>query len=127
MAKITLGKRPEVVTSIVRFKDLDGSDVAIECQYKYRNKTEFGKLQDEVFEIKSLQAPDAPPIDGQAGVMQLGIERQAAYLQRLLAGWNLDLPLDSDNLVALCNETPGAALAIIEGYRLAMVEGRLGN
>ena len=53
--------------------------------------------------------------------------QNAAYLLDVLDGWNLDETLTRDTAAQLCDELPGAATEIMEAYRLAIVEGRLGN
>ena len=54
-------------------------------------------------------------------------DKNAAYLIDVLDGWNLDEVLTRDTAAQLCDELPGAATEIMEAYRLAIVEGRLGN
>jgi hypothetical protein len=42
-------------------------------------------------------------------------------------GWDLDEELNVANLERLADELPGAVMAIMEDYRAACCEGRLGN
>ena len=55
------------------------------------------------------------------------IASNAGYLINALDGWDLDEELNVANLERLADELPGAVMAIMEDYRAACCEGRLGN
>ena len=59
--------------------------------------------------------------------MSKTVDKNADYLADILDSWDLDEKLSRDNLVQLCDEVPAAAAALMEAYRIATVEGRLGN
>jgi hypothetical protein len=46
---------------------------------------------------------------------------------RVIDGWNLDEDLTRENVQQLADELPAAVNAIMETYRSAITEGRLGN
>lgn len=99
---------------------LNGSTGRIECEFKYRTRREFGELLESI-------TSDAQEPSGAAELMARGVEANAAYLEQVLLGWDLDEKLGRPALEQLCDEMPAAANAILEAYRLAIIEGRLGN
>lgn len=126
MAKIKLGNRPKSFKRVVTFPMLEGGEGSIEGAFKYRTKTEFGLFIDGLF----ADAKEQQPADGQfsmADLMSKARDKNAAYLLEVLEGWNLDEPLNRETAEQLCDELPAAAAEIMETYRKAIVEGRLGN
>lgn len=126
MAKIQLGKRPESFPAVVTFPMLDGSTAAISVKYKYRTRREFGEFIDRMFN----DAGEAPPADGKfslGSLMSKTVDKNAQYLSEVLVGWDLDEPLTLQSLAELADELPAAAAAVMEKYRTAITEGRLGN
>ena len=49
----------------------------------------------------------------------------AEYLMKVMEGWNLDVEFSKDAVQQMCNEYPGAALALIDAYRLSDHRGPL--
>lgn len=132
MAKITLGKSPKSFKSKVTFPLPGGETGSIEASYIYRTRREFGELIDELFGAQQeAQAPvdsAAPEPFSMAKTMDKTVEANADYLVRIMDGWDIDgTPFNRANAMQLCDELPGAAMALIEGYRSAITEGRLGN
>ncbi len=126
MAKIKLGSRPKSFTRTVKVELLDGSEGAITCTFKYRTRTEFGVFIDSIVDkAKAAGKSDATPTA--AGLMELSHEASADYLLQILEGWDLDEEFNRANVEQLCNELPAAAAAVMETYRAAISEGRLGN
>ena len=128
MAKIKLGNRPKSFKRIVKVPMLDGSEGSIEVTFKYRTRSEFGAFIDSITEaagIKSKADDDAK--FSLADLMEKTKESNADYLFKVIEGWNLDEEFTLPNVAQLCDELPGAASAIMETYRLAVTEGRLGN
>lgn len=126
MAAIKLGKRPESFKRKVTFPMVEGSDGVIWCEFKYRTRKEFGGLIDRMAELAGV----TPTVDAAVSVgdfMGRTVDKNADYLGEVLVGWDVDAPLDRENIEQLCNELPGATRAIIEAYRAAVVEGHLGN
>ena len=129
MAKIKLGMHPKNFTAPVKFKLLDGSDAVIDVTFKYRTRTEFGAFLDEIYAENNAAKPD---LDDDKSTMlerayQTGVERHAEQIMRAVDGWSLDEPFNIENVNALCDEIPAAALAIMSVYQSAVNEGRLGN
>lgn len=126
MAKVTLGARPKSFQKVVEFPMLDGTTGSITVTFKYRTRTEFGKLVDELM----ASAKAAPAGDGEFSLSDLMArtnDSNGAYLLKVVDGWDLDAPLTAANAQQLADEIPAAAAAIMEGYRTAITEGRLGN
>lgn len=62
------------------------------------------------------------------GVMLAETTRKTAeHVMKLITGWNLDVPFDLESVITLGSTYPAALPAILEGYRVAIVDGRLGN
>lgn len=132
MAKIKLGNRPKSFKRIVKFPMLEGGEGAIECTYKYRTRTEFGIFIDQmVATAEAAGAKKEAEANAEKFSMTNLMERTAGqnadYILDVLDGWNLDEDLNKVNVQQLADELPAAALAIMETYRTAITEGRLGN
>lgn len=140
-SNVVLGKRPKSFKRIVEFPMLDGSKGAIECVFKYRTRKEFGAYIDErtkaakdlvesanaaAAEAAFDKAEDAKPFSV-AEFYEQEVSKGADYLAGVLEGWNLDHEFGRDALEQLCDEIPAAASAIVDAYRAAVLEGRLGN
>jgi hypothetical protein len=130
MAKIKLGARPKSFKKLVKFPMLDGTEGSIECIYKYRTRKEFGEFIDGILKGAKVKAPeDADGVDSfsMAQLMEKTGGANADYVLQVLDGWNLDEELNRANVEELANEIPLAVNTIMETYRLAITEGRLGN
>lgn len=127
MANIKLGSRPKNFTSVVKFPLLEGGEGSIEVKFKYRTRVEFGKFIDKLVDA----AGEKPKADGEKFSMADQMEKTAGsnadYILDAVDGWNLDEDLTLANVQQLVDEIPAAASAIMETYRTATTEGRLGN
>lgn len=137
MAKVILGKRPKSFKKIVRFPMLDGTEGTIEMVYIYRTRKEFGTFIDSLVEDGKAEAAQVAqasgePDDAQAA-FSLGAhltklaESNADYILKIAEGWNLDAPFNLASVQELADELPGGAQAVMDTYRAAVQEGRLGN
>lgn len=127
MAKIKLGDRPKSFKRVVTFDMVEGGRGSIECVYKYRTRSEFGSFIDSIVEAAGVKAKPEGEKFSMAELMDQTAGANADYLLSVLDGWNLDEDLNKTNAQQLADELPGAAAAIMETYRVALVEGRLGN
>lgn len=125
MATIKLGNRPKSFKRVVTFPLIEGGEGAIEVSFKYRTRTEFGRFIDSI--VADAQAGPGDQQFSMADLMERTRDKNAAYLMDVIDGWNLDEPLTRATVEQLCDELPGAAAEIMEQYRKATVEGRLGN
>jgi hypothetical protein len=127
MAKIVLGKRPAEFKRTVSFPMLDGSTGSIEIRYRYRTRKEFGLFIDELMAAAGeTKTPDDEKFS-MADLMEKTAGNNATYVLQVANGWNLDEELTHDTVQQLSDELPAAVNAIMETYRLAVTEGRLGN
>ncbi len=136
--KVKLGQRPKSIPATVSVAMLDGSEGLIPVSFVYRTRTEFAQLMDDMVnkansEAKaSAAAAEAAP-EGErtttltGDIQRLTVKSNADYLMLALDGWGLDEPFSRKAVEQLCDEMPAAATAIIERYRAAITEGRLGN
>ncbi|MDN4052909.1 phage tail assembly chaperone [Massilia sp. YIM B02763] len=139
--KIKLGARPKSFTRLVAFPMIEGGeDGCIEVQFKYRTRKELAKLTDEVqgarqalhdadIEAIKAKADKNEPIDvfKQSDMIDRDISLTVDYLMQVMDGWNLDEKFDRRALEQLADEVPAALRAIVDTYRTAINEGRLGN
>lgn len=136
MAKIILGKRPTSFKKKVTFKLLDGSEGIIECDFKYRTRSEYGEFADRVTRELVERTTAQAKANEQAAVKKdlglefslgVAVEKNADTLMGILNGWDLDESLTPESARQLADEVPGACAAIVEAYRAAVVDGHLGN
>jgi hypothetical protein len=130
MAKIVLGKRPKNFKKIIKIPMLEGGEGTVEVSYIYRTRTEFGAFVDELFAdagVKPASQADDDVKFSLAEALARTRDTNADYILKIVDGWNLDIDFSRDAVVQMCDELPGAALAMIDSYRLAVTEGRLGN
>lgn len=126
-SKIKLGNRPKAFKRVVTFDMLEGGKGSIECSFRYRTRSEFGVFIDKLMEAAGAKAqPDAEKFS-MAELMEKTAGQNAEYILDVLESWNLDEDLSKPNVQQLADELPAAAAAIMETYRTACVDGRLGN
>ena len=126
MSTIKLGTVPKSFKKVVSFPMLDGSTGMIEAEFRYRTRDQFGSFIDGLVKDAGVQADQVEGL-GMAGLMKRNTDQNGRYLMDILIGWNLPDELTLDNARALSNEVPAAAAALMETYRTAVTEGRLGN
>jgi hypothetical protein len=130
MAKITLGKRPTSFKKTIKVPMLDGTEATVDVQYVYRTRTEFGAFVDALF-AKAGEPPASQSAEdvkfSLAAALAKTRDTNADYILQIVSGWDLDVAFNVENVRQLCDELPGAAMAIIDSYRIAVSEGRLGN
>jgi len=126
MSTIKLGVTPKSFKRVVKFDMLDGSIGMIEADFRYRTRDEFGKFIDQMVKDSGV-APEQVEGLGMSGLMSRTTDQNGRYLIEILEGWNLPEPLTIDKTRQLANEIPAAAAALMETYRSAIAEGRLGN
>lgn len=131
MAKITLGSRPknfEVSVTVPLHEGLEGT---IRALYRYRTRTEFGQFVDDMTRATGVAPPASATAEDVAFSLRQSLEaardKNAEYLLQVMDGWDLEPEFNLANVRQMCDELPGVALALIERYRAATLEGRLGN
>ena len=130
MAKIVLGSRPKNFKAIVSVPMLEGGDGSIEMSFVYRTRTEFGKMIDALMEdagVAQTGSGEEEQNFSLASALEKTKDTNADYIMKVADGWNLDIEFSRRNVAQLCDELPAAAMAIMNTYRSAITEGRLGN
>jgi hypothetical protein len=138
MAKVVLGKPPKTFTVPVSIPLLDGTTGTMEVTYKYRTRSEFAAFVDTMVQAAKdapQSASEAPanspaagaPVDVFSTATARLLDTNTGYLMKCMEGWNLDAEFNHDNLRALCDQIPQAAAVLMDTYRDAVQEGRLGN
>ena len=130
MAKIKLGSAAKNFPVTIKVPMLDGTEGAVKVSYIYRTRTAFGELIDGLMNAAGLKPASTDDADIKATLaqaMERTIENNADYICSVIDGWDLDVEFSRQAVEQLCNEFPGAAIAIMERYRVAITEGRLGN
>lgn len=130
MAKITLGKRPKNFKRLLKIALPEGGEGSIELSFVYRTRTEFGAFVDELLKAANVKPASAAAEDVEFSLqdaMARTRDTNADYILKIVDGWDLDAEFSRDAVVQMCDELPGVALAIINDYRAATTEGRLGN
>lgn len=126
--KIKLGSRPKSFARKVTVTLPEGGQGELQLQYRYRTRTEFGAFIDElVAKTGAAAQPGAAAEFSNAAFHAQTVEANADYILQICDGWGLPEPFDRDSVIQLCNELPGVAMEIINDYRAAITEGRLGN
>lgn len=143
--KVVLGKRPKSFKKTITGPMPDGTIGAIELDYVYRTRTEYGTLLDEhqaekraaaetelaayMAEVEAAQAAKAEiPMPGNnAARAAKEVESDARLLLKIAQGWDLPDEFGLDAVKQFADEAPGLFLAAVRGYRDAIEEGRLGN
>lgn len=130
MAKIVLGAAPKSFKKKLSVPMLDGTVGEITLTYKYRTRAQFAEFVDGIFQSAGV----APAGQGDeevkfslAQALAKTTETNADYILQVVEAWDLDSPFSRDSVAQLCNELPGVAVAVIDTYRQACIEGRLGN
>jgi hypothetical protein len=145
MAKIVLGKAPKHFKHSVSFALLDGGTGTIEFNFKYRTTTEYGKFIDAwqakaneegaatakrivaAAEQAEKDGGEVKTVFGTAHLMEATVQSRQSFILEVADGWNLDVEFTPESVLQLVDEFPQAAKAVIESYRNALGEGRLGN
>jgi hypothetical protein len=129
MPKIKLGARPKTFKHKVTVAMPEGGDGVIEVVYRYRTRREFGEFLDGILAGAKVKA--APTDDeialSLAEALARTSEANADMILQIAEGWDLEHEFNHANVAQLCDELPGVAMAIINDYRMAVAEGRLGN
>ena len=130
MARIKLGTRPKNFKKLIKVALPEGGEGTVEISYIYRTRTEFGQFVDDLMKSAGVEPTGQTDEEVQfslAEALAKTRDTNADYILKIADGWNLEDEFGRQSLAQLCDELPGAALEIINQYRLAITEGRLGN
>lgn len=126
-SNIKLGARPKNIVRTVTFPLPEGGEGHITCTYRYRTRTQFGEFVDGLMAKSPVARPDYTDPAVNTKLQQSLIASNAGYLIDAMDNWDVAEELNVANLERLADELPGAVMAIMEDYRAACCEGRLGN
>jgi hypothetical protein len=136
MAKIKLGARPKTFKHTIKVALPEGGDGEVQMVYRYRTRTEFGAFLDELFadaKVSAKSQMEEDVVQSLKTALATTRDTNADYILKIAEGWNLTdddgdpLEFNRANVAQMCDELPGVAMEIINVYRMAVSEGRLGN
>ena len=130
MAKIVLGKRPRNFKRSIKVDLPEGGVGEVEVSFIYRTRTEFGAFIDSMMAdagVKQTGQSDDEQKFSLEQALAKTREANADYIMKVADGWNLEAEFSRDTVAQLCDELPGVAMEIMNVYRAAITEGRLGN
>jgi hypothetical protein len=123
MAKLSLASAPKTFKRTINIELLDGSTADVELTFKYKTRSEYAKLLDEVMKAEDGDAKKETAVDVFA---RLG-EGTADFLMKIVDGWDLEDKFTKANVVKLIDSFPAVSNEITEVYRVAILEGRAKN
>lgn len=129
MPTIKLGSRPKNFVQTITVPMHEGEDGTVKISYRYRTRTEYGEFIDAMVKDAGVE----PAVEGEdvdavmTRAMTSKRDKNAHYILQIADGWNLESEFGLASVKQLCDELPGAALAIMNAYTAAITEGRLGN
>ena len=130
MAKLSLASAPKTFKRTVSIPLLDGSDADIEITYKYKTRSDYAKLLDDV--VKSEKPKDKQKEGEEVTESAVDIFKRLGagtvdYLMKIIESWDLDDEFNKANIADLIDKFPSAANKISETYRIAILEGATKN
>jgi len=138
--KVKLGARPKSFVHTVSFPMVDGTAGCIENTYRYRTRREFAAFIDDLqatakthadaYAEKTraqLEKDGTVTMPTQQELLEFGMSGSVDFIMAAVEGWNLDEKFDRAAVEQLADEVPAAIPAILDDYRAAINEGRLGN
>ena len=127
MAKWKFGAPPKNFPGTIKFKDLNGVAQEFEVTFNFRTRKEFGALFDEMTAAAKGRGLKDKEDLSMSEIMDATTGDNGQYLLKAISSWELEDDLNEANAERLSNEFPAAANAIMEAYRSACLDGRLGN
>lgn len=123
MAKIVLGTKPKNFKAIpVKFPMPDGTEGVITTTYKYRTRSEFGLMMNQIFSDAGQEKTEGVP-DFEELFLKMG-EKNADHLLACIDSWDVSESVTRAALVQLSDEVPAGSAALMAAYRDACVEGK---
>ena len=128
MATIKLGNKPKTFKPFpVKFTMPDGEEGAINATFKYRTRKEYGAFLNDLYHSADTEKPpEGEKIDFEA-LFAKGGEETVKKLNDAFDAWEFGYGLSEETLLQMQDEIPASIAAFGDAYRLACLEGRLGN
>lgn len=126
--KFEFGDRPKTFKHKVTWTQLDGQKVELAVEFNTRTRKQFGELFDSMLADAKAARGDVETSDmSLAEIMDTTGGNNAKYILAAVASWGVKDDLNLANAQRFADEYPAGANAVMETYRTACVEGRLGN
>ena len=126
-ANIVLGKTPKTFKKFpVKFKTPEGEEAAIAVTFKYLTRSGYAAYLNSMFATEADKPVDTDKPDFVA-LFAKGGEKSVEKLLDAMESWDFGHDLDKETLMQLQDEFPAAIAAFGEAYRMACVDGKLGN
>ena len=127
-AVIKLGNKPKTFKPFpVKFTMPDGEEGAINTTFKYRTRKEYGAFLNDLYHSADTEKPaDGEKIDFEA-LFAKGGEKTVKKLLDAIDAWEFGYDLSEETLLQMQDEIPASIAAFGAAYRLACLDGRLGN
>ena len=128
MATIKLGNKPKTFKPFpVKFTMPDGEEGAINTTFKYRTRKEYGAFLNDLYHSADTEKPpEGENIDFEA-LFAKGGEKTVKKLLDAIDAWEFGYDLSEETLLQMQDEIPASIAAFGAAYRLACLDGRLGN
>ena len=128
MATIKLGNKPKNFKPFpVKFTLPDGESGAINTTFKYRTRKEYGAFLNELYSSADTEKPqDGDKLDFEA-LFAKGGEKTVKKLIDAIDSWDFEYELSVETLLQMQDEIPASIAAFGDAYRIACLDGRLGN
>lgn len=128
MPKIQLGSAPKTFHHVVSFPLVEGGEGQITVEYQYRTRAQFAAFISELYpEIKTGPGASVEPGFDMIAAAEKSIDSDVRHILGSVRGWDLSDDFDAAAVRRLVDEFPAAASAILNGYRIAITEGRTKN
>jgi len=136
MPKIVLGQPPKSFDRTVKFLQVNGQPGQFNVKYKYRTRDEFGQFIDTIrddimaemkasldrIEELSASGQDIPDVKESESLARQDAAN-VRYIMGSVDSWDLDVPFSEAAVAQLANEVPAAVVAVLAGYRAAVLNG----
>ena len=128
MAKFKFGERPKTFKHTVKWKDIYGVNNELTVDFVTRSRKEFGELFDEMLaDAKKTRGGLEVEDMSMTEIMESTGGNNAKYILAAVDKWDVDEDLNLENAQRFADEYAGGANALMEAYRKACLEGKLGN
>lgn len=132
MAKLILGKAPKTFQKEIIVPLLNGESAEINFTFKFKTRDEYAKLIDKLMAAESPTSTKSKKTVEEkalslAETFAKVSESTINFILEIAEGWDLDDAFNKSTVAQLMNEFPGSTAAISEGYRQAILEGRVKN
>lgn len=134
MSRFKFAARPATFKHVVKWKDLEGASVELPVVFRTRTRKEFGALFDEMLdEAKAAKGGQEAADMTMTQIMESNAGNNAKYIMAAVESWgavdeaNNPVEFSEARVQEFADAWPAGANALMEAYRTACLEGRLGN